>query len=120
METGEIFSSLSSAGKSVQASTQQVIDSIDSRRCCKGVTFVYADAIPENIEEYLQQAHAKYQAFHRRPVMKNARKVIVVETGQVFDSMASAARFFDCDTTTISNRIKAAIPFGGVTFKFAD
>lgn len=120
LETGEIFESISAAGRFVSASTQQVIDSINSKGCCKGFTFVYNDAIPEDPEEYMKVAHARYQNFHRRPNMKNARKVLAVETGQEFDSMGAAARFFDCDTATIRNRVKAAKPFNGMTLKFIE
>lgn len=52
--------------------------------------------------------------------MKNARKLIAIETSQEFDSIATAARFFDCDTATIRNRVKAAKPFNGVTLKFIE
>lgn len=118
LESGEIFTSLTAAGRSVAASTQQVIDSINSHSCCKGMTFVYSDQMPENIEEYVSQAHAKYQNFHRRPKMPNSKKVRIKETGEVFDSMSLAARHFNCDTTTISNRVKAGKPFNGLTFEF--
>lgn len=113
LETGELFSSISAAGRSVSASTQQVIDSIKSRSCCKGVTFAYADEVPEDVEAYLAEAHTKYQNYHPRPNMPNARKVVVVETGQQFDSLARAAEFFECDTATITNRIKAGKAFNG-------
>lgn len=120
LETSETFKSISAAGRSVDAGTQQVIDSIITKSCCKGFTFVYADSMPENPEEYIQQAHSKYQTFHKRPNMKNSRKVKVVESGQIFDSIAEAARFFSCDPATINNRIKAKKAFNNVTLVFED
>lgn len=120
LETNELFPSLSAAGRSVDASTQQVIDSINSKGCCKGVTFVYADDVPEDVEQYLKAAHNKYQTFHRRPSMKNSKKVKIVETGQVFDSYSAAARELKCDVTTIGNRIKAGKAFNGVTLAFVE
>ena len=120
LETKEIFDSISAAGRSVSADATQIVESIQAKRCCKGYTFVYVDATPENPEEYMQQAHAKYQNFHKRPNMKNARKVKIVETDQEFDSIASAARFLNCDTATVSNRIKANKSFNGITLQFAD
>lgn len=118
LESGEIFPSISKASAFVSASTQQVIDSINSKGCCKGFTFVYTDELPEDEKEYMEQAHSRYQNYHTRPQMKNSRKVLALETGQVFDSIASAARFFECDTATINNRIKACKAFDGITLEF--
>lgn len=120
LEDDVTYPSLSAAGRSVEASTQQVIDSINSRSCCKGKTFVYADDLPEDIEAYLEQAHAKYQNFHKRPNMPNCRKVQIIETGQIFDSIAAASRFLQCDSATVSNRIKAGKSFNGVTLQFVE
>lgn len=120
LETGEIFSSISAAGRSVQADATQVVESIEAQRCCKGMTFAYEDALPEDIDSYVENAHAKYQDFHKRPRMKNSRKVQAVETGDVFDSIAAASRFYNCDTGTIRNRINAAKPFNGITLKYVE
>ena len=120
LETGQVFPSISAAGSIVNADATQVIESIEAQRCCKHKTFVYADSLPQDIQAYLEQAHARYQDFHGTPKMKNSKKVKIVETGQVFDSIAEAARFFKCDTATISNRIKAERPFDGATLKFLD
>ena len=118
LDTGEVFKSLSAAGRSVQASTQQVIDSIKSKSCCKGKVFVYADDLPDNLEEYAKAAHAKYQNFHPRPNMPSSKQVIAVETGQIFSSMTEAATHFGCDIATIRNRVQAGKQFNGVTLKF--
>lgn len=120
LETDEIFKSISAAGRSVSADATQIVESIQAQRCCKGFTFVYVDKMPDNPEEYMKQAHEKYQSFHRRPNMKNSRKVKVVESGQIFDSIAEAARFFSCDPATINNRIKAKKAFNNVTLVFED
>ena len=120
LETDEVFDSISAAGRSVNADATQIVESIQANRCCKGKTFVYADSIPENPQKYMDDAHAKYQSFHKRPNMKNARKVECIETGRVFDSIASAASFYKCDTATISNRIKASMTVNGVTLRFKD
>ncbi len=118
LETGWIFDSISAAGRSVGADATQIIESIINKRCCKEETFVYADELPEDEKEYMEQAHARYQNYHTRPMMKNSRKVLALETGQVFDSIAAAARFFECDTATINNRIKACKAFDGITLEF--
>lgn len=115
IDTGETFPSLAAAGRSVQAGTQQVIDSINSGSCCKGKVFVYADSIPADVDAYVANACAKYQNFHPKPKMPTARKVVAVELGKVFNSMADAATYFQCDTATIRNRAKANKPFNGVT-----
>lgn len=120
LETGEIFDSISAAGRSVTADATQIVESILNQRCCKGKTFVYADQLPEDEQAYMLQAQSKYQSFHRRPQMKNCRKVLIVETGQEFDSIATAARFFHVDTATITNRIKAAKTFDGLTLKYIE
>jgi len=120
LETGEIFRSISAAGRSVQASTQQVIDSIHSESCCKGVTFVYTDGMPEDKEAYLEAAHAKYQNYHKRPTMQNSKKVRVVETGEIFDSMASTARYYQIDSTTVADRIREHRTVRGLTFEFVE
>lgn len=120
LETGHIFDSLSAAGRSVAASTQQVIDSINVQGCCKGYTFVYMNNIPEDEEAYMQQALSKYQSFHKHPNMQNSRSVKAVESGQIFDSIAAAARYYNCDTATITNRIKANKAFNGVTLEFVE
>lgn len=120
LETGEVFKSISAASRSVEASTQQVIDSINTKSCCKGKTFAYTEQLPEDIESYIAAAHAKYQTFHKRPNMKNARKVRCIETGQEFDSIAVAARFYNCDTATINNRIKSKRTVDGATLEYVE
>lgn len=118
LETGEIFASISAAGRSVNADATQIVESIEAQRCCKEFTFAYMDDLPSDEVAYVHQAHAKYQNFHRRPVMGNAKKVRIIETGQEFDSIASAAKFIQCDTATISNRIKEHRTVDGVTLEF--
>ena len=118
IDTGETFDSLSAAGRSVHSSTQQIIDSINHKSCCKGKVFVYADNIPEDLETYAIQAHAKYENFHYAPKMPTSRKVVALETAEIFDSMTDAAYHFNCDIATIRNRIKANKPFNGITLKF--
>lgn len=120
LETGEEFPSISKAGASVYASTQQVIDSIKAKHCCKGFTFVYSDEIPEDIDAYLEKAHRSYQKYHYRPSMPNSKKVREVETGRVFDSLMAASREYGCDPNTITNRIKAGISFNGITLEYVD
>lgn len=120
LDTGEIFSSISAAGRSVDADATQIIESIQSRSCCKGKTFVYVTDLPVDEQQYLKQARSKYQDFHYRPIMKNSRKVRVVESSQEFDSIASASKYFKCDEATISNRIKAGKAFNGVTLVFVE
>jgi len=118
LETGEIFPSISAAGRSVSADATQIVESIQSSSCCKGKTFVYVNAIPEDVEAYLEEAHAKYQKFHRRPQMKNCKKLRCIETGEEFDSIAEAGRRFKCDTATIKNRIEGNRTVDGVTLEF--
>lgn len=120
LDTGQIFPSISAAGRSVNADATQVIESIQARRCCKGKTFVYVTDLPEDEQQYLEQARNKYQDFHYRPDMKNSRKVRVVEDNREFDSIASASKYFKCDESTISNRIKAGKAFNGVTLAFVE
>lgn len=120
LDTQEIFSSISAAGRSVAADATQIVESIEAQRCCKGMTFVYADELPQDEQLYLKNAKDKYQNFHFRPNMKNSRKVRVVETNQEFDSIASAARNFNCDAATISNRIQSGRAFNGVTLVFVE
>lgn len=120
LETGEIFTSISAAGRSVNADATQIVESIQAQRCCKGSTFAYADDLPQDEKAYVEQAHAKYQTFHKRPNMKNARKVRCVETGQEFDSIAAAARFYNCDTATINNRIKSKRTVEGATLEYVE
>jgi hypothetical protein len=114
------FPSLTAAGRSVDASTQQIIDSIETQRCCKGFTFVYVDNIPSDIQEYLNSAHRNYQKFHKRPKMSNSRRVQVAETGQEFDSISAAARFIGCDAETVKNRINSGRTVNGITLQFVD
>lgn len=118
LETGEIFHSISAAGRSVDADATQIIESIEAGRCCKGFTFVYADNLPEDPESYLKNAHNRYQNYHYRPKMSNARAVRCKETGEVFDSIAAAARHCNCDTSTISNRIAENRTVNGVTLEY--
>lgn len=118
LDTQEIFSSISAAGRSVDADATQIVESIEAQRCCKGMTFVYVDALPQDEQLYLKNAKDKYQNFHLRPNMKNSVRVKAMETNEEFDSIASAARHFNCDTATISNRIKAGRPFNGITLVY--
>jgi len=118
LETLEVFASISAAGRFVSTDATRIIESIATSSCCKGFTFAYLDSLPEDVEKYMQQAHAKYQDFHRRPDMPNSRKVRCVESGEIFDSIAAAARVYDCDTGTIVNRIEAKRSFSGVTLEY--
>lgn len=120
LETNQIFPSISAAGRSVDADATQIVESIEAQRCCKGKTFVYLDNLPSDIDSYLKIAHEKYQNFHFRPSMKNSRKVRCIETNQEFDSIASAARFYKCDTATISLRIKEHRTVEGSTLEFME
>lgn len=120
LETGEVFKSISAGGRSVCADATQVIESITSKSCCKGVTFVYADDLPLDEEAYMKAAHAKYQDFHFRPNMPNSKRVRVIETGKEFDSIAAAANFFECDTATIRGRIIESRTVNGFTLEFID
>lgn len=120
LETGVIYDSISAAGRSVQADATQVVESIAGQRCCKGMTFVYMSDLPNDPETYMKEAHAKYQTFHKRPNMQNSRKVKEIETGRIFDSIAAAARYYNCDTATINNRIEAKKAFNGVTLEFVE
>lgn len=118
VDSGEVFVSITAAGRSVNAGSQQIIDSIKTKSCCKGKVFVYADDTPEDIEEYAKAAHAKYQNYHPTPKMPNSRKVIAVETGQIFNSMTEAASFFNCDPATVRNRAMTGKTYNGITLKF--
>lgn len=119
LETGQIFDSISAAGRSVDADATQIIESIQSKSCCKGRTFVYIDDVPEDIDKYMEDAHAKYQSFHCRPNMSNSHSV-VASSGQKFDSIASAAEFFDCDTATIKHCIEEGRAVNEVMLKFSE
>lgn len=120
IDTGEIFSSISAAGRYVKASAQQVIDSINSKSCCKGLVFVYCDNKPEDEISYAKQAHAKYEDFHLKPKMPTSKKVLVVETGRIFESMTAASYYFKCDIATIRDRIVEGRESNGLTLKFVD
>lgn len=122
LETGEEFKSLTAAGRSLGVSTEKVEQSIKKMICCEGKTFVYANSMPENPKEYMELAKMRGTKSVKRnfgkPVNTTGRKVRIVETGQVFDTMFAAAQAFGVDTKTISNRIEAAHPFNGCTFVF--
>lgn len=118
LETSEVFASISAAGKFVSTDATRIIESIATSSCCKGYTFAYLDSLPEDEQHYMQQAHMKYQDFHRRPDMPNSRKVRCIESEEIFDSIAAAARAYNCDTGTIVNRIEAKKPFSGVTLEY--
>lgn len=120
LETNEIFASISAAGRSVNADATQIVESIEAQRCCKGYTFAYMDRLPENVNEYVKQAHNKYQTFHKRPRMRNAKKVRSIETGEEFDSIAAAARFYKCDASTIVDRISGHRTVGGITLEYVE
>lgn len=120
LETGQIFDSISAAGRSVLSDATQIIESIQARRCCKGKTFVYADSIPDDPESYMKQAQALYEAFHPRPKMKNSKKVEIIESKEIFDSIAEASRYFNCDTATIVNRIESGRTVDGITLKYIE
>ena len=120
LETGEIFSSISAAGRFVNTDATRIIESINTQSCCKNYTFVYADTFQGDADAYMNAAHAKYQNFHPIPIMQNSIKVKCVETGQVFSSVAEASRFYQCDSATIKNRIRANKPFKGATLVYVD
>ena len=120
LETNEIFPSISAAGRSVNADATQIVESIQSQGCCKGFTFVYEDSLPQDIEAYVEAAHARYEDHHKRPLMRNSRRVRVVETREIFDSIAATARYYQVDASTVADRIREHRTVRGLTFEFVE
>ena len=119
LETQEVFPSMSAAGRFVNTDATRISESIATKSCCKGYTFIRADEAHDiNEDEYLKQAHSKYQDFHKQPVMSTAKALKCVETGQVFQSIAEASRVYGCDTVTISKYATSGKPFRGITLQF--
>lgn len=117
IETQEIFSSISAAGRSVNTDATRITESIQAKSCCKGYTFIYADAQIDE-EKYLTEAKSKYKAFHIKPVMPSSKRLVCKETGQYFDSIADAARCLNCDTATISANVKSKRRIKGLLLEF--
>lgn len=118
IETQQVFSSLSAAGRFVHTDATRISESIESMSCCKGYTFIKLDGSVQNEEEYARDAHAKYQDYHRRPVMPNAKKVRCVETRQVFESISEASQFYSCDASTVSSYASSGKSFRGIHLEF--
>lgn len=118
LNTMQEFRSITAAADFACTDTTRIIESIASRSQCKRYVFVYTDDMPEDIESYIASAQSKYQSFHRHPIMPNSKKVICLETGQIFDSRAEAARYYSCNCQTITNRINANKSFNGVTLEW--
>lgn len=118
IETQEIFDSLSAAGRFAHTDATRISESIDSKSCCKGYTFIRLDGSVTDEESYVRGAHEKYQDFHVRPVMSNSRRIQCTQTRQVFDSIAQAATYYGCDTATVSAYAKSGKLFKGVNLQF--
>lgn len=118
LNTMQEFRSITAAADFASTDTTRIVESIASKSQCKNYVFAYTDDLPEDIESYVASAQSRYQSFHKRPIMSNSKKVICIETGRIFDSRAAAARYYDCDRQTITNRINAKKQFDGVTLEW--
>lgn len=118
LNTGQQFQSISAAARFAGTDVTRVIESIESKSQCKDFIFVYTDSMPDDIKGYIASAKFKYQSFHNRPAMLNSKQVRCRETGQIFDSRAAAARYYNCDPETITNRINAKKSFNNVTIEW--
>lgn len=116
LETGQIFDSISAAARSVDTDTTRMCESIKSKRCCKGYTFVILGTV-EDEESYLTEAKSHYQNWHRRPNMPNSVPIIF-DDGREFDSLKQASRALGCDPMTIKSHCKSEKPYKGITMKF--
>lgn len=118
LNTMQEFRSITAAADFACTDATRIMESIASRSQCKCYVFAYTDDMPEDIESYIASAQSKYQSFHRHPIMPNSKKVICLETGQIFDSRAEAARYYGCNCQTITNRINANKSFNEVTLEW--
>lgn len=118
LNTSQQFQSISAAARFAGTDVTRVIESIESRSQCKNFIFVYTDSMPNDIDGYIASASLRYQSFHNRPTMSNSKQVKCRETEQIFDSRAAAARYYNCDPETITNRINAKKSFNNVTIEW--
>lgn len=117
IETQEVFPSLSAAGRFVHTDATRITESIQTHSCCKGYTFLYVDMNVDE-EQYMTDAKNKYESFHGKSFMPSAKRVKCVETKETFDSLADAARHFNCNPATIKSHIQANSPLGGYTLEY--
>lgn len=95
-ETGDIYSSLSDAAKAFDVDVRRMSDHVLGRR-----GFV----------------RGKYTFSIVQTPKYKSRKVLVHETGEVFQSISEAARVYNVSRTYLSKYIKKQWPVRGLTFK---
>lgn len=118
LETGQVFDSISAAARYLDTDTTRMSESIKSKRCCKGFTFVLVDTVDDE-EAYLVEAKSHYQDWHRRPSMPNSVP-IVFNDGREFDSLKQASRAVGCDPMTIKSHCKSGKPYKGIRMRFKE
>lgn len=95
-ETGDIYSSLSDAAKAFDVDVRRMSDHVLGRR-----GFV----------------RGKYTFSIVQTPKYKSRKVLVHETGEVFQSISEAARVYNVSRTYLSKYIKKQWPVRGLTFR---
>lgn len=98
-ETGEVYSSLSEAAKVLGVDVRRMSDHILGRRSFVGGKYTFS----------VVQA-PKYRT----------RKVLVQETGEVFQSISEAARVYGVDRAQLSRCIKRHWEVRGMTFRLLE
>lgn len=119
LDTGEVLDSLADAARICNTDTTRIVESINSKSCCKGYTFIYPDTV-EDEAAYLAAARAKYQPWHKKPKMPNSCPVVFEETGDEFESLKDAGRKLGCDPMTIKSHCKSGVPYKGIHMKFKE
>lgn len=117
IDTQEVFSSLSAAGRFVHTDATRITESIQTHSCCKGYTFIYVDMDVDE-EQYMAEAKRKYESFHSKPFMPSAKRVKCLETKETFDSLSDAATHFNCNPATLKSNIQANSPLGDYTLEY--
>lgn len=117
LDTGELLGSLADAARMCGTDTTRIVESINCKSCCKGLTFVYPGTVTDEAA-YLAAARAKYQPWHKKPEMPNSCPVVFVETGEEFTSLKDASRRLGCDPMTIKSHCKTGRPYKNIHMKF--
>lgn len=112
LETNEVFDTVKQAYENIGGSESGILDALQNKRQYMNFSFVY-------YEDYINNKEIKVKKDKRKEIGGNspsAKKVICLETMEIFGCIKEASEKINCDASYLSKRIKNKKKYKGYTF----
>lgn len=103
LNTGETFESLTLAGQEYNTAPNNILAAIKQKTQCCNCYWAYKEQVQDR-EALLQQYQLEYQKRNDKSWLK--KKVVNLDTQQVFEGMTEAVATINCTKTTLSAAIR--------------